>query len=291
MIALEQEGKICVPPRYAAPRLLNLGCGARPDARWTNVDLHPRSAGVRQCDVLAGPLPFADASFDAVYHAHLLEHLPAERAAEFLRECRRLLRSGGVVRVVVPDLEQIARFYLQALEQARSGDDAGAARHAWFTLELLDQLTREREGGQMLAQLARVEAGGEAWRRVGAEAASLRARLAASRQQPPSWWASQRRRVVGWLFGSWRERLIRWLLGAEYEALQVGRFRRSGEVHHWMYDRVSLATLLAEAGFTQIRVVAAGESAIPDWPAYELDTFADGTPTKPDSLYMEAVRA
>jgi hypothetical protein len=75
-----------------------------------------------------------------------------------------------------------------------------------------------------------------------------------------------------------------------YEVLQRGRFRRSGEVHQWMYDRQSLRDLLTTAGFTRFRLVAAGESGIPGWDDDCLDTQSDGTPAKPDSLYAEAIR-
>ena len=102
----------------------------------------------------------------------------------------------------------------------------------------------------------------------------------------PTW----RDRVNGWLFGSWRERLIRWLLGTEYPLLQMGRFRRAGEVHHWMYDRVSLRELLVAAGSVHFRCVGPTESAVPGWSAYDLDTTADGEVCKPDSLFVEARR-
>jgi hypothetical protein len=102
----------------------------------------------------------------------------------------------------------------------------------------------------------------------------------------PRW----RQRLRGWLRGSWRERLVRRLLGREYELLQLGRFRRAGEVHHWMYDRVSLRTLLTEAGFVGFRRLSATDSAIPDWDRYRLDEMPDGSPAKPDSLFAEAYK-
>jgi SAM-dependent methyltransferase len=257
-------------------RYLNLGCGARFHAAWTNVDLHPQSPGVRRHDVTR-PLPFDDAMFDAVYHSHVLEHLPRDRAPALLAECRRVLRPGGVLRVAVPDLEQIARLYLDALDR---GDRRG---HHWLTLELLDQAVRETPGGGMLTYLA--DAPAElAWWRLGADGTIIRRHLEQRPTAPPrpAWY----RRLVG----GWRERLLRRLLGDEYALLQLGRFRRGGEVHHWMYDRRSLADLLTAAGFRDVRRVAHDESAILGWPTFGLDTRPDGTPAKPDSLYLEATR-
>src|ERR1017187_8522768 len=96
-------------------RGLNLGCGDRLHPDWTNVDIVASGPGVRRCDLVAG-IPFAAETFDVVYHSHLLEHLPKQIAPPFLRDCCRVLKRGGVVRVVVPDFEQIARTYLDALE-------------------------------------------------------------------------------------------------------------------------------------------------------------------------------
>ena len=112
--------------RDAAPdlALLNLGCGSHFHPSWTNVDLVPRVEGVRRCDVRAG-LPFPAQVFDAVYHAHVLEHLPRDGALPLLRECLRVLRPDGILRVVVPDLERVAQLYLDALGRAVAGDPGG----------------------------------------------------------------------------------------------------------------------------------------------------------------------
>jgi predicted SAM-dependent methyltransferase len=264
------------------PMLLNLGCGQRFHRAWHNLDLAPADLSVRAWDV-ARPLPFADGAFDAVYHSHLLEHLPRTSATAFLRECRRVLKPGGILRVVVPDLEGIARQYLLALKDA--AEDAHAEdRHQWAVMELLDQTTRESAGGAMLPFLQedRCEL---AWYRLGSDGSVIRKHH--ERILPEPTW---RDRVKAWLFGSWRERMVRWLLGDEYRLLELGRFRRSGEIHHWMYDRISLSALLRDAEFVNIRCVAPDESAIEAWNEYQLDAGADGVVHKPDSLFVEAQR-
>ncbi|MCP4204588.1 MAG: class I SAM-dependent methyltransferase [bacterium] len=59
---------------------------------------------------VAGPYPFADASFNIVILKHVFEHTPEPRAA--LREIRRVLRPGGGVFIAVPNLEYFkARFF------------------------------------------------------------------------------------------------------------------------------------------------------------------------------------
>ena len=56
-------------------------------------------------------LPFPDDSFCAVYGSHVLEHLYLEQAKRLLKECLRVLQPGGVLRLVVPDLQAIVREY------------------------------------------------------------------------------------------------------------------------------------------------------------------------------------
>ena len=116
---------------------------------WVNLDLVAHLPGVIAHDIRNG-LPFGDNSFSAVYHSHVLEHLRRSAAPAFLRECYRVLAPGGILRVVVPDLEAIARLYLKNLEGAVAGDAEAARRHEWMLLELLDQMVRDEGGGEML---------------------------------------------------------------------------------------------------------------------------------------------
>jgi len=67
--------------------------------------------------------------------------------------------------------------------------------------------------------------------------------------------------------------------------------RKSGEVHRWMYDRVSLVLLLEEVGFSQCEVMTFDQSSIPNWDKYNLDISRHGPfPRKPDSLFVEGIK-
>ncbi len=130
-------------------QLLNVGCGRCYHPAWTNIDLVAATPEVRAYDLRRG-FPYSDETFDAVYHSHVLEHLSPGAAREMLARCHRVLRPGGVLRVVVPDLEGIAREYLNTLQQASEDPhDVSLAKHRWMTLELVDQMTRGRTGGEM----------------------------------------------------------------------------------------------------------------------------------------------
>ena len=56
-------------------------------------------------------LNFNDNSIDLIYSSHMLEHLTADEGFFFLRECHRILRSGGVVRIAVPDADKLIKYY------------------------------------------------------------------------------------------------------------------------------------------------------------------------------------
>jgi hypothetical protein len=64
----------------------------------------------------------------------------------------------------------------------------------------------------------------------------------------------------------------------------------AGEVHQWMYDRFSLGEMMEMVGFGDVKVMAHGESRIPNWQSFFLEIDRDGNIHKPDSLIMEGVK-
>jgi SAM-dependent methyltransferase len=62
-------------------------------------------------DVIVG-LPVEDGSASAVYCSHVLEHLALNEFRITLSHVFRYLKPGGVFRLVVPDLEHIAKAYV-----------------------------------------------------------------------------------------------------------------------------------------------------------------------------------
>jgi len=276
--------------RTAAPaRLLNFGCGAAYHPEWTNLDAAPVSPDVTAHDLRRG-FPYTDGTFDAVYGSHVLEHLRPAEGALLLRECFRVLRPAGVARIVVPDLETIAKLYLQSLERALSGDADARMRHEWLMLELYDQATRTCSGGMMAAYLRQPpsrRAAQFAAERVGAEATDD-VSPAAAHWPAPARVARRVRSAVSSLRRMLASACVRVFMGPEGSAaLREGVFRRGGEVHRWMYDRLSLAQALQRAGFVEARMRVADDSDIPGFARYGLET-RNGKPRKPDSLYLEA---
>lgn len=254
--------------------MANIGCGGTFHPAWDNFDLVPSAPAVRCLDV-AGNISLPDYAYEAVYSSHVLEHLPRNLAPRACGEIHRILRVGGVIRLVVPDLETIASNYLLFLRAASHGDPQAAARHEWMTLELLDQSTRSFSGGFM---------GRMWWSRPLAAREFIVERLG---QEATMQLEHIDKAIVGGKAPLRSEDVYHAKDVSDKEEL---KFRRTGEIHRWMYDRISLGRLLADAGFRDIRVCGPTESRIPNFVAYHLDTDAEGKVRKPDSLFMEAVK-
>lgn len=95
---------------------------------------------------LAKGLPFASNSVDVVYHSHLLEHLDTDTATTFLMEAKRVLKLGGIHRIVVPDLERAASAYVLHLSTSQSDSDE-ACRHDSYVAALIEQSVRREAYG------------------------------------------------------------------------------------------------------------------------------------------------
>jgi predicted SAM-dependent methyltransferase len=100
-----------MPAAGARERRLNLGCDTYRLPGFVNVDL--RCEGQVRPEVRAdvGRLPFADEEFDFIYAGHLLEHLYYDCVPAYLGEWRRVLRRGGTLAIVVPDVGTGMRRY------------------------------------------------------------------------------------------------------------------------------------------------------------------------------------
>lgn len=106
------------------------------------------------------------------------------------------------------------------------------------------------------------------------------------RESPP-----QPQSLFSLLKSAVRKRLLSRIVGEDADhVVAVGRFRLSGEVHQWMYDRYSLSRIMLETGFCEPLPQQAAESRVPNWSSFNLDTLPDGSVRKPDSLFMEAVK-
>jgi predicted SAM-dependent methyltransferase len=92
-------------------RGLNLGCGGVTFKEWLNIDAeYPHHVDILWN--LREAIPFIpDDTFDAIYSEHFMEHIDRRTALELARDCLRALRSGGHIRIAMPDLDKVLRDY------------------------------------------------------------------------------------------------------------------------------------------------------------------------------------
>lgn len=131
------------------PVLLNLGSGPRglDDDHWVNVDGF-KDANVHFVVDLQRPLPFADASFDGAFSEHVLEHFTWDDGLRIATEVARVLRPGGVFRIVVPDGAFVMRSYFEDPEELVRYRGAGEPGET--AMQMVNSFFRQRYEHQFM---------------------------------------------------------------------------------------------------------------------------------------------
>ena len=121
---------------------LNLGCGPIQPEGWTNIDGSNRawlaskissldnllvrsniipptefSDSTEFCNLLER-LPYPDNSVSCIYAGELWEHFEYADADMLTKECGRVLKPGGVLRICVPDGPDFWKKYLEIYEES-----------------------------------------------------------------------------------------------------------------------------------------------------------------------------
>lgn len=93
-----------------AVKKLQLGANGNVLQEWLNSDIAPTAKDVIFLDS-SNPFPFEDNVFDYVFSEHHIEHLLYEEGSSMLKECWRVLKPGGKIRIATPDLEVFLNLY------------------------------------------------------------------------------------------------------------------------------------------------------------------------------------
>ncbi len=144
----------------AEPKL-HIGCGANHLEGWLNTELCPHGREIFLNATEAFPLP--SGTFAFVYSEHMIEHIPYAQVRAMVGECFRILRPGGVIRLVTPnlaflttllesDLTPFQDAYIDySVQQHAIQDGAGSGVHvfnhfmrAWGHQFIYDQLSLNR---------------------------------------------------------------------------------------------------------------------------------------------------
>jgi predicted SAM-dependent methyltransferase len=269
---------------------INIACGRVycKETDWINLDF-VGDVGVIRANLLQ-KLPFESNQANAVYSSHFIEHIPKPQVNSFLLECFRVLQPGGTIRLVVPDLEEMARSYL-------SFRDAGQHEKADFlVIELIDQCVRREAGGE-LGKLYKLLIDNNDDKhehfinfiRHRTGESLLRENKIFSRQINKIFVSKMILRVYYQLSWLW----IRFCLSGLPNAFRSQNVSLAaiGERHQWLWDYHQLKQALEFVGFKSVTRQSADRSDIKDFPFFDLDLNYNGMPRKGvGSMYIEATK-
>ena len=260
-------------------KLLNLGCGDTYHKNWINIDYSSVSNYVLEHDLSKG-IPLENETVDFLYNSHILEHFSKESAKKLLNECYRVLKPGGIIRVVIPDLKSLAEEYLKAFNEHKlNPSDYNEANYNWFVIELIDQLVRDESGGEMLKYWTKenILNSDTLENRIGNVFKKFSGLKLNSYSTPITFKDKIKNKVLN-------------LLGLDWIDYQKLKFYKIGERHKWMYDEISLSILLKNLGFTSIKVQNGNTSYFSEWSNYSSLDIEGNKLRKPDSLIVEAIK-
>jgi predicted SAM-dependent methyltransferase len=99
-----------LPNLESGEKYLHLGCGDINHPKFINIDLRPAPHihYVRQIDDLS---LFKTNTIDLIYASHCLEHFSYRKVPEVLREWYSVLKTGGILRLSVPNFDVLLNCY------------------------------------------------------------------------------------------------------------------------------------------------------------------------------------
>jgi predicted SAM-dependent methyltransferase len=113
MLLRLRSGSVRRKFKHSDNMLVNIAPGRYGKAGWVNVDVYraPLISCLYDC---RKSLPFPDESVRAIFSEHFLEHIDyTEEVPYFLMECHRVLKKGGVLRLILPDAEKYLYGYCE----------------------------------------------------------------------------------------------------------------------------------------------------------------------------------
>lgn len=200
---------------------------------WIRVDIEDSDFDLDLAS--CSPLPFGDDSQHVVYAAHVVEHLEQRAFEHLLRECRRILRPGGAIRIEAPDAEiligayqrrdEAVLGYFRALRRRQLVEGLGfPERYLQDHLTVLGELSNYIDHAYDRGHIP-----------VFADADTFDEKLGSLD----------------------RESFVRWCVG-----LQTPAQRTSGGHQNWM-SAAKLTRELESAGFSRVVAARFGETQIP----------------------------
>jgi predicted SAM-dependent methyltransferase/2-polyprenyl-3-methyl-5-hydroxy-6-metoxy-1,4-benzoquinol methylase len=130
-----KPGLDCNSGRSDCSIRLEVGCGKNPRTGFIHCDVSPGAHVEWVCN--AWEVPYPSESVDEVYSRHMLEHLTLDQAKRTLAHWYAILKIGGSVDIIVPDLDAHIRQYFEPGDsphvpfQVSNRDHAMAGFYGW----------------------------------------------------------------------------------------------------------------------------------------------------------------
>jgi predicted SAM-dependent methyltransferase len=105
-----RKRKIAVYLRSHTPKSLHIGASNNILPGWLNTEIFLTHTPLVYLDATKR-FPFADNALDYIMSEHMIEHIDYEAGLSMLRECFRVLRPNGRVRISTPDLQVLLALY------------------------------------------------------------------------------------------------------------------------------------------------------------------------------------
>jgi ubiquinone/menaquinone biosynthesis C-methylase UbiE len=266
-------------------RFLNLACGDIfvTSTLWENCDFAPKSKDVKQVNLLDG-LPYGDETFNLAYCSHYIEHIPKKEVLNFLKECHRVLKPNGLIRLVLPNFENIAREYIKNIDQ-------GNLIYSEFNIvEMVDQCTRNESGGELIK-----------WYRNTSPDSDLHSYIKSRTGYESN--PNRKDSEFSWVnFKNYGLNKFKFKAQLFYSKLMVSTLPKwfqlnhvsrtaTGEKHLWVYDFNSISNVLRHAGFSSIIEKDSHNSSNALFPVFPLDIDSNNETRKgAESMYIEAMK-
>ena len=269
---------------------LNVACGNiyKKSSTWINLDIVSRNKHVKKFDLLK-KLPFKSETIDAIYCAHFLEHVPVCKVKSFLEECFRILKNDGVLRLVLPDFEALAREYLKQIKLKNF-----IKSKIVLTL-IIDQCVRKEPGGEL----------NKFYNTLLNEKYERKDEIKYLNYLNGINFLEKKKKKIKKNFFFYfeiilfliKEKLINYWIRLVVFFLpkvfvdQNVTFARIGELHHWIWDFNSLHDYLKNIGFNKIKKLTYNRTSNKN---FKLDAFDKNKRNKKtrgiESMYIEGIK-
>jgi len=95
-------------------------------------------------------IPFRKGTVDIIFASHFIEHLPKNAADKFLKNCYEILKTGGILRLVIPDIDILVKTYLKQVSEnpIAASEELNArffegSQHKWmYNLQSLKEILK-----------------------------------------------------------------------------------------------------------------------------------------------------